>query len=387
VRESRRLLLDAKEALRGTGTLEMQQSALTIGQALSWMDEDDAAREVFNTVIDQARRDGVPALLPFALVARCEVESWSRWAAARADGAEALRWGQEFGHRAMTGYALTLLARLEGLRGDRAGCEERIASYEEHCGEGVRGLEIFAQAALGSAALAAEDLDACRSHLERAFTMAQEIGLANPNLTPSVADLAEAHVRAGNRERAADITEWLRERADSTGLAWPEAAHARCRIALAEHAEEAQAWLADAERAHARREMTFDLARTRLVAGEVLRRFRRPVQAREPLLAAWRAFTALSADPWTARTAAELAAAGHRFSAAGAQPPLVEQLTSQELQVARAIGEGMSNVEAAAALFLSRKTIEAHLTRVYRKLGVRSRSDLARCLAHAGLVG
>lgn len=65
----------------------------------------------------------------------------------------------------------------------------------------------------------------------------------------------------------------------------------------------------------------------------------------------------------------------------------MELLTAQELQVARAIGEGRSNIEAATALFLSRKTVEAHLTRVYRKLGIRSRSDLARCVAQAGMVG
>ncbi|MEV2227894.1 AAA family ATPase [Streptomyces phaeochromogenes] len=387
VRESRRLLLDVKDPLCGPGPMRDQQLTAFVGMALSWADEEDAAREALDSVIDRARRDGAPALLPFALVGRCEVESWSRWAAARADGAEALRWGQEFEHRAMTGYALTLLARLEGLRGDRAGCEERIAAYEEHCGEGVRGLEVFAQAALGSAAMTAGDLEPCRAHLELAFTRAQETGLRNPNLMPFVADLAEAHHRSGNRERAADITGWLKERADLTGLAWPAAAFARCRIMLAESADEARGWQAAAERAHASRPMPFELARTRLVCGEALRRFRCPAAAREPLRAAQQAFAALGATPWAARAAAELAAAGHRSDPRDIQSPRMDRLTPQELQVARAIGEGLSNVEAATALFLSRKTVEAHLTRVYRKLGIRSRTDLARCLARAGVIG
>ncbi|MFC8662292.1 LuxR C-terminal-related transcriptional regulator [Streptomyces sp. NPDC057199] len=387
VRESRRLLLDVKDALCGSGPAKEQQLTSFVGMALSWADEEDAAREALDTVIDKARRDGAPALLPFALVGRCELESWSQWAAARADGAEALRWGQEFEHRAMTGYALTLLARLEGLRGDRAGCEERIASYEEHCGEAVSGLEVFAQAALGSAAMAAGDLEPCRTHLERAFATAQETGLRNPNLMPFVADLAEAHHRSGNRERTADITGWLRERADFTGLAWPAAAYARCRIMLAESADEAREWQAAAEQAHALRPMTFELARTRLVSGQALRRFRRPAAAREPLLAAQQAFAALGATPWTARAAAELAATGHRSDPRDIKSSRMDQLTAQELQVARAIGDGLSNVEAATALFLSRKTVEAHLTRVYRKLGIRSRTDLARCLARAGVIG
>uniref|UniRef100_UPI002A7FEB5F response regulator transcription factor n=1 Tax=Streptomyces sp. CRN 30 TaxID=3075613 RepID=UPI002A7FEB5F len=89
---------------------------------------------------------------------------------------------------------------------------------------------------------------------------------------------------------------------------------------------------------------------------------------------------------WALRARGEVAAAGHRGPHNTGTPPLA-LLTPQELQVARAIGEGLSNGEAAASLFLSRKTIESHLTRVYRKLGVRSRSDLARCLARAGVTG
>ncbi|MFJ2235188.1 AAA family ATPase [Streptomyces sp. NPDC087859] len=387
VQRSRRLLRDCRAALRGAWALEERQSAVLIGQALSWVDEEEAARQVLGVVIDGARREGVPGLLPFALVARCEVESWNRWAAARADGSEALYWAQEFGHKAMTGYALTSLARLEGLRGDRAACEERIAHYEAHCGEGIPGLDVFAHSALGSAALAAGDPQRCRSHLERAFTTAQRMGLDNPHLMPFTADLAEAHSRTGNHERAREITLWLGERARSTGLAWPAMAHARCRSMQARSADTALSWLAVAEQAHTHRAMPYELARTRLVCGETLRRLRRPAAAREPLQAAQRTFRAMGAISWAARATAELAAAGQRTHPGDNPPPQVDLLTAQEFQVARAIGEGLSNVEAADALFLSRKTVEAHLTRVYRKLGIRTRCDLARCLAQAGVVG
>ncbi|WP_405864104.1 AAA family ATPase [Streptomyces sp. NBC_00005] len=387
VHESRRPLLDSRASLCADRALDEPQLAVLVGQALSWVDEEDAAREVLGTVIDRARHQGIPALLPFALAGRCEVESWARWAAARADAAEALCRGQEFGHRATAGYALTALARLEGLRGERSVCEERIAQYEELCGESIPGLEIFAQSALGSAALAASDPWRCRSHLERAFTVAAEMGLGNPNLMPFIADLAEAHSRTGNRDRAMEITLWLSERARSTRLAWPTAAYARCRAMLAESPDAAQQWLAEAERAHTRRAMPYELARTRLVCGESLRRLRRPAAARVPLQAAQRAFTALGAVTFAARAAGELAAAGWRSAPDRTRPPHVDRLTAQELQVARAIGEGLTNIEAATTLFVSRKTVEAHLTRVYRKLGIRSRSELARYLARADLVG
>ncbi len=374
----------AADAVEGP---EERQVAMDTGQGLAWTDEAEVARRLLNGVIEGSRRDSSPSLLPYALVARCEVEMWVRWPVARADATEALRWAEEFGHLAMSGYALIQLARLDGLRGDAAGCEERIERYERWCAGRIRGLDLFARGALGAAELTAGDPDRCRTHLEAAFRMADEMGLVNPNLMPWVADLAEACLRTGAREQAVAVTDWLAERAGSTSLAWPAAAHARCRVMLASTAPEAAGWLAAAERLHARREMPFERARTRLVAGEVLRRLRRPSAAQEPLLSAQRAFSALGAAPWAARAAAELAAAGHRSTVRRTEPPMVELLTPQELQVARAVGEGLSNVEAAASLFLSRKTIEAHLTRVYRKLGVRSRSDLARCLAHAGLVG
>ncbi|MFF7282022.1 AAA family ATPase [Streptomyces griseorubiginosus] len=387
VRQSRRLLRECRAALVRAWPLDERQAAVLTGQALSWVDEEEEAREVLGVVVDRARREGIPGLLPFALVARCEVESWNRWAAARADGSEALRWAREFGHKAMTGYALTSLARLEGLRGNRAACEELIAHYEAHCGEGIPGLDVFAHSALGSAALAAGEPRPCSAHLERAFTTAERTGLDNPHLMPFVADLAEAHSRTGNRDRALKITHWLGERARSTGLAWPTLAHARCRSMLAESADIALSWLAVAEQAHARRAMPYELARTRLVCGETLRRLRRPAAAREPLQAAQRTFRAMGAVTWAERATAELAASGQRGHSGSNPPPQVDLLTAQEFQVARAIGEGLSNVEAAGALFLSRKTVEAHLTRVYRKLGIRSRSDLARCLAQAGVVG
>jgi DNA-binding NarL/FixJ family response regulator len=77
----------------------------------------------------------------------------------------------------------------------------------------------------------------------------------------------------------------------------------------------------------------------------------------------------------------ELAAAGARaYARNDASTSVLDSLSAQELQVARAVGRGLNNVEAAAALFVSRKTVEAHLTRAYRKLGIRSRTELTRLM-------
>jgi DNA-binding CsgD family transcriptional regulator len=125
----------------------------------------------------------------------------------------------------------------------------------------------------------------------------------------------------------------------------------------------------------------FGLARTRLCLGERLRRAGRKVDARTDLRAAFAAFEELAADPWAARTRAEIRASGATLRRR--QPHEGEELTPQELQVALHAAEGKTNKEAALALFLSPKTIDFHLRRVYRKLNVRSRAELARHFATA----
>ena len=199
---------------------------------------------------------------------------------------------------------------------------------------------------------------------------------------PFAGDLAEALARAGAAERAEQVLAWLQDRADATGLVYPRAAVARARGILARDPAEAEAWFARARSAHQMKPMPFEQARTLLCEGEALRRARRPAAARRPLRHALTIFSGLGARPWAARAMIELDATGARASARNDTTacPSLDSLSSQELQVARAVGQGLNNVEAAAALFVSRKTVEAHLTRVYRKLGIRSRSQLARLM-------
>jgi DNA-binding NarL/FixJ family response regulator len=113
-----------------------------------------------------------------------------------------------------------------------------------------------------------------------------------------------------------------------------------------------------------------------LCFGERLRRSRKRVNARAMLTGALEAFDRLGADPWAERARAELRASGQ--TSRKRDPSTAERLTPQELQVALLVSEGATNREAAATLFLSPKTIDSHLQRVYRKLNVRSRTELAR---------
>jgi DNA-binding NarL/FixJ family response regulator len=130
--------------------------------------------------------------------------------------------------------------------------------------------------------------------------------------------------------------------------------------------------------------MPFELARTQLCFGERLRRGRRRADAREPLRHALETFEQLSARPWAERARTELAATGETARPRNANA--ADELTPQELQIALVVANGATNKEAGAALFLSPKTIESHLSRIYRKLDVRSRTELVRRLAREGAI-
>ena len=206
----------------------------------------------------------------------------------------------------------------------------------------------------------------------------EEQGARCAAAVPLAGDLVDATVRAGDRAAAEEAVAWVADLARHTGSGFASAVAARGRGLLADDPEAAEEAFAEAYRAHGP-DTPFARARTVLAHAEVRRRWRRPGAARPLLLEAEATFAALGAHPWTERARTELAATGQRPAAGEVTDagPSLDVLTPQEFQVARGVGEGLSNVEVAAALFVSRKTVEAHVTRVFRKLGVRSRSQLA----------
>ncbi|WP_250037737.1 AAA family ATPase [Paractinoplanes maris] len=358
-----------------------------VGQSLLLGERETAGQMLLNQVIEAARIHAAPVVLPIALAFRSDAEYWSgRWAESQADATESLHWAEELGYTSALGFIMALLGRLDAQRGETSRCAARISRGRREAGPyRIGSLEGYYTDALGLAALASGDYEDAVTQLDRTFRISRRGGLGNPRVIPFAADLVESHVRAGRPERAAEPLRWLAGVADRTGLTWPAAALARCRGLLATTCAEAETHFAEAEQLHKQREHPYEAARTLLCRGEALRRFRRPAAARIPLTAAHACFESLGAVPWARRAAAELAAAGRR-TPPSAGPPVLDLLSPQEVQVARAIAGGMNNAEAAGVLFISRKTVEAHLTRVYRKLGVRSRTDLTRALVLAGLV-
>lgn len=195
-------------------------------------------------------------------------------------------------------------------------------------------------------------------------------------VTCALVDLTEALVVvrriSSARESADRLAGWLDGIVDPHGLALVQ----RC-LALT-RPDDADEHYGAAVALHAEADDPFEAGRTLLLQGQHLRRTRRPGAAREPLQEALARFEHVGAAPWSERALRELGATGQAPPTKA--PPVASPLTPQELRVAMGVVDGMSNAEVAASLFLSVKTVEFHLSRVYRKLGVRSRGGLARAL-------
>ncbi len=362
------------------------QHLIMLGLGRMWMEDFRGARMVLGSVLNAALRANTLAIVPLALAARCALDWWTgHWSSAYTDGVEALQRAEAMGHTPSVGRALFYLARLHAVRGEEALAEQYLHRARREAGTYETDvLPIIVPSVLGLSALTAADHATAADHLDQAWRATLERGLGGTNVVPFGGDLVEAHIRAGDLGRAPEVLAWLDERAAATGLVYPTAAAARCHGLLADDLDSAREWFARAAALHRQVEVPFERARTLLCEGETLRRLRRPVVARPPLLEALAIFESIGARPWAARSEVELAATGVRTRTnSDADRADLTVLTSQERQVAQSVAQGRNNIEVAASLFVSRKTVEAHLTRIYRKLGVRSRTELARLLAVA----
>jgi DNA-binding CsgD family transcriptional regulator len=189
--------------------------------------------------------------------------------------------------------------------------------------------------------------------------------------------VVEAGARIGDIETAALALERLAERATVTGTPWALGLLARAR-ALIEGDSKAESLYQEAIALLERTVIKTDLARARLLYGEWLRRQNRRVEARDQLRAAHDAFSAMGAGLFANRAQIELAATGEHARKRNVESN--DELTPQEAQVANLAAYGATNSEIAAQLFISPNTVEYHLRKVFRKLQISSRRNLARVL-------
>jgi DNA-binding CsgD family transcriptional regulator len=195
----------------------------------------------------------------------------------------------------------------------------------------------------------------------------------------ALAELIEAAAHTGERETAVRAHRQLAEMTSASGTNWALGIEARTRALLSDDNIAENLYREALERLALTR-MRVELARAHLVYGEWLRRRRRRLDAREQLRAAHEMFSSMGAAAFAGRAERELSATGERV-----RKRVVEtrfELTAQEAQIARLAREGVSNAEIGERLFISRRTVEYHLSKVFTKLGISSRHELHKALSH-----
>lgn len=229
--------------------------------------------------------------------------------------------------------------------------------------------------ALGHLELVLGNLDAAREALEPLPEMLRETGLGEWSVHPVHPDAIETLVEIGELDRATELADELEAYAHRLDRPWGRATAARSRalIASALGANDAALELAECALVeHRRLDWPLEHGRALLVRGCILRRLGRRRDAGATLAEARALFSALGSPLWCARAEAEARRLGGRRRAGG--------LTATETRVAELAAQGLRNTEIAARLYVTPRTVEATLSRVYRKLGVRSRTELARSL-------
>lgn len=337
----------------------------------------DLAPRFFAPAVEGLRRQGRLGLLARALVSQAWAEVCTgRWTSALAAADEAERLASETSQPRWQASARLVQSMIAALRGDAAAAELLAGEAERLLiPTGASSMLSLVAYARGTAALATGRAGDAFEHLTRMFDPADSS--YHPFLCSWVLfDLAEASLGTPNETAARQRLEAMAPAAEESRSRVMEVGMVCSRAILCadEGAEDAflRALETDLDR------WPFHRARVLFFYGAWLRRGRRVAESRAPLRAARDIFDALGAQPWAERARGELRASGERSQRA--EPELVDELTPQERHIAELAAEGLTNREIGARLFLSHRTVGAHLYRTFPKLGIHSRGQLRAAL-------
>jgi DNA-binding CsgD family transcriptional regulator len=338
----------------------------SISAVLLW---DDVSWEaITERHVQIARETGALAELPLALSMRVYVHLFSGELVAAASLVEEIQAATDATGTTLAPYGAVALAALRGREADAALLIGGSRADVTRRGEGIGVLILdWAEAVLYNG-LGRYD-DACAAAL-RITERPEDLGSSNWWM----AEFIEAAARAGKPELAADTHSRLEEMASVSGTDWVVGIAARSAALLAED-QRAEMLYIEAVNRLGRTRMAVDLARAHLLYGEWLRRERRRTDARTELRTAHELFSDFGMEAFANRARIELEATGEH--ARKRTMDTLGDLTPQEAQISRLVAEGHTNREIASQLFISPSTVEYHLRKVFRKLGVKSRTQLA----------
>ena len=337
----------------------------------------DAARAIITRQINLGRAVGALEELPFDLIALAYDDAWrGDFEAATSLIAETDTIAEATGSR-IPPFPAMLLAALRGRQAELLPLAAAVKAAAEAAGQGAAVTNVHWSIAI---------LENGFGHYAEALAAA---GQARDDShlfvsTWALPELVEAAVRTGGTEIAAAALEQLAERTQAGGTDFGLGLEARCR-ALMSQGQAAEACYREAVERLSRAGMRAELARAHLLYGEWLRREDRRLDARQQLRTAHDMLTAIGMEAFAERARRELVATGEAVRKRGAET--VTMLTPQEAYIARLARDGLTNPEIGAQLFLSARTVEWHLRKIFTKLGIGSRRELHAALAGHGQDG
>lgn len=340
------------------------------------------ARAMFQQLCASAIEAGDESDLAFILIWRSWLETRAGDFRAAGDTAEeAASLATLTGSQSMFAWALTQQALVSAHKGQveetRHYCSKAWGPVQRS-GNMLPGLWIAA--ALGLAESSVGDFEAAWQACEPLTQMIEATGISEPVVPFFLPDAIESLIALDQLDRAEALLDLLMTRAQELQRSWALATGGRCRallLATRGDLESANTVLEEALAEHELIELPFERARTLLVGGVIERRSKQRARAKVSLEEAQKEFERLGAPLWAERARVELARVGLRRSSGA-------ELTASELRVAEMAASGLTNREVAAALFISPKTVEANLSKIYRKLGIGSRAELGAHMAGAG---
>jgi DNA-binding CsgD family transcriptional regulator/tetratricopeptide (TPR) repeat protein len=340
--------------------------------------DDDSTRAIAARTVQLLRDAGALARLPMSLVALGTATAWSGdFAGAAALVAEADSVAAATGSRIAPYTTLKLLA----LRGREAEASALFAGVIEQAaaaGQGLAATNAHWEAAILYNGLGRYDEAASAARQATSNTFEPYVSMW------ALAELVEAAARGADAELARDALARLAKTTQPCGTDFALGIEARCRALLSDGAVADDLYSEAIDRL-SRTRLRPELARAHLLYGEWLRREGRRVEARQQLRSAHEMLAAIGMEAFAERARRELTATGETVRKRSVE--MREELTPQEEQIARLACDHLSNPEIGARLFLSARTVEWHLRKVFTKLGIGSRHELKAVLAQRGLDG